>query len=69
MAVHMNHSTVGMDTIEPELRSELDIKHQALKQFFNLLGTSNNFLLPGTSCQDPSALVSTLYFKKSAGFN
>ena len=26
----MNHSTMRMDTIEPELTSELDIKHQAL---------------------------------------
>lgn len=69
MAVHMNHSTMRMDTIEPELTSELDIKHQALKQFFDLLGTSYNFLLPGISCRDPSALVSTLYFKQSAGFN
>lgn len=69
MAVHMNHSTMRMDTIEPELTSELDIKHQALKQFFEILGTSCNFLLPGTSCQDSSALVSTLYFKQSAGFN
>ena len=65
----MNHSTVRMDTIEPELTRELDMKHRALKQFFNLSGTSYNFLLPGTSCQDPSALVSTLYFTKSAGFN
>ena len=65
----MNHSTVRMDTIEPELTRELDMKHWALKQFFNLSGTSYNFLLPGISCQDPSALVSTLYFTKSAGFN
>lgn len=59
---HESHSTVRMDTIEPEMTTALDIKHQVLKKFFNLSGTP-------ITCQDPSALFSTLHFKKNAGFN
>lgn len=62
MSVHMNHSAVRMDTIEPELTTALDIKHQVLKKFFNLSGTP-------ITCQDLSALFSTLHFKKNAGFD
>lgn len=48
MVVHMNHSTVRMSEIEPELMTALDIKHQALKPSSNLTGTADS--LPGSFC-------------------
>lgn len=48
MAVHMNHSAVKMCIIEPDWTTALDIKHQALKPFTNLMDTSYN--LPGSFC-------------------
>ena len=35
----MNHSTMRMSTIEPELTTTLDTKHQALKPFSDLTGS------------------------------
>lgn len=51
MAVHMNHSAVRMSTIEPELTTALDIKHQVFKPFSSPIGTFYKLL--GTFCTFP----------------